>query len=537
MILVRCICRLFLCLVLKTPLERPPEPLPAIEAHHSIGREDLQDASIKTVRPKILTVFFLGYMNLCSRNWLQFFQGETMRVKKRVWLLAAAVWIGLAGTAAADDNQRLTIDQAVEMAKANNALIREATARSRAAVEAYRATRADLFPKASAAYGYAHLKETPFMYFTRTTVGPDSRVAPFYVVTGSERVEAPTGSRDNFRWEASLTQPLFTGFALTTRVRMAELGIDIAALQEEQAVADVVKQAKLAFFDVLMARKMLATAREAEATLAAHAADARQFYGQGLIAYNDLLQSEVALADAVQQRTRAEAAVEMACAAFNTVIGRQLQTPVTLVEKVALPSAPPPLDRLINRAENLRPELQRLDLSLAQLEAAARLAASRYYPTVALVGRYEQEGDDWRASENDFRNSYNTTVALQAEWTFFEWGKTRAEVAKQRRDYEALAAKADGVRDSIRLEVKDAAVKLSVALVNIETARTALEQAEENLRITRLRYRQQMATTTEVLDATLARSQAHTNYHAARYAALKAEAELERAVGATGAIS
>lgn len=452
-----------------------------------------------------------------------------MKPGKRVWVLASALWIGLAGAVAADDSQRLTVDQAVAMARANNALIREAAARSRAAEDAHRAARADLFPKAAAAYGYAHLEETPFMYFEKAVVIPPG------LTVGSKRIQAPTGARDNFRWQASLTQPLFTGFALTTRVKMAELGIDIAAVQAVQAVADVVKQAKLACFDVLMARQMLATGEEAESTLAAHAEDARRFYDQGLIAYNDLLQSQVALADAVQQKTRAEAAVEMAGAALNTVIGRPLQAPVRLEEVEVLPSAPPALERLIALAESHRPELQRLDLSLAQLEAAARLAASRFYPTVALVGRYEQEGDDWRARENDFRNSYNATVALQAEWTFFEWGKTRAEVAQQRHDHQALAARADGVRDSVRLEVKDAAVNLSVALVNIETARAALAQAEENLRITRLRYREQMATTTEVLDATLARSQAQTNYHAARYAALKAEAELERAVGAPAA--
>jgi outer membrane protein TolC len=454
-----------------------------------------------------------------------------MNPGKRVWVIAAVVLIGLAGSAAADEIQRLTVDEAVEMAKTNNALVREAAARSRAAVEAHRAARADLFPKASGAYGYVHLKETPFMYFTRTTVGPDYRVAPFYVVTGSERIEAPTGSRDHFHWEASLTQPLFTGFALTTRVRMAELGIDIAALEEVLATADVVRQTKLAFFDVLMTEQLLTTSREAETTLAAHAADARKFYEQGLIAYNDLLQSEVALADAVQQKTSAGATLEMAGAALNTIIGRHLENPVQLETVSTPPPAPEPLERLLSRAEDFRPELQLLDLSLAKLDASARLAASSYYPTVALVGSYNQEGDDWRARDNDFRNSYNAAVALQAEWTFFEWGKTRAEVAKQRRDHEALAAKADGVRDSVRLEVKNAAVNLSVALANIQTARAALDQAEENLRITRLRYQQQMANTTEVLDATLARSHAQTNYHAAHYTSLKAGAELERAVG------
>ncbi len=456
-----------------------------------------------------------------------------MRSKVVLFFLLLVISGGLSvtPTRGSDTSHRLTLDKAVEMARVNNALIREAAARSQAAVEERRARRADLFPKASAAYGYARLGETPFMYFTQTLVRPDPRVAPFYVVSGSQRIEAATGSKDNFHWEASLTQPLFTGFALTTRVKLADLGIEMAAVQKDQAEADVVKQAKLAFFDTLMAESLLLTARDAETTLEAHVADARQFYDQGLIAYNDLLQSEVALADAVQKKTAAAAGLDMAGAALNTVIGVDIENPVVPVPVEVLPAPPAPLAVLIGEAESRRPELRHLELALAQLDAAARLAASAYYPSVFLVGRYEQDGDNLRATQNDFRNSYNTTVALQAEWTFFEWGKTRAEVAKTRHEHEALAAKADGVRDSIRLEVKNARINLAVALANIKTAQTALAQADENLRITRLRFQQQVAASTEVLDATVAQSQARTNFYAARCNALKAEAELQRAVG------
>lgn len=453
---------------------------------------------------------------------------------KRVIFLLVFLLSGVAPanpTYGSESLHRLALAEAVEMARTNNAMIREATARSQAAVEEHRARRADLFPKASAAYGYARLGETPFMYFTQTLVRPDPRVAPFYVVSGSQRIEAPTGSKDNFHWEVSLSQPLFTGFALTTRVKIADLGIEMAAVQKAQAEADVVKQAKLAFFDTLMAESLLATAKDAEATLQAHVTDAKQFFDQGLIAFNDLLQSEVALADAVQKRATAEAGLEMAGAALNTVIGVDLETPVALVPVEVLPAPPAPLSTLIPEAENRRPELRYLDLTLAQLDAGARLAASAYYPNVSLVGQYEQDGDDPRATQNDFRNSYNTTVALQAQWTFFEWGKTNAEMAKLRREHEALAAKADGVRDSVHLEVKNARVNLAVALTNIKTAQTALDQADENLRITRLRFQQQVATATEVLDATTAQRQARTNFHVARYSALKAEAELQRALG------
>jgi outer membrane protein TolC len=432
---------------------------------------------------------------------------------------------------------RLTLFQAVSLARTNNSQIREAQARSLAAVEALRSSRADLLPKASAAYGYARLKETPFMYFTRTTVAPHPAVAPYYVVAGSERIQAATGPRDNFHWEASLTQPLFTGFALITRVKMAQLGVALGDVAQQQAVADVVKQTKFAFFDVLMAGRYLETARSAQDTLQAHVHDATGFYDQGLIPYNDLLQSQVALAEAVQQRTRAEAGVEIAVAALNTVIGFDLQRPTVVVSVEDLPGIPSDLAVLLDLAEAQRPELRYLDLSLARLEEGARLAASAYYPRLALVGRYEQDGENWQATRNEFRNRHNTTVALQGEWTFFEWGKTRAEVAGLRREYEALAAKAQGVRDSIRLEVNNARLSLTVALANVQTAQAAFVQAAENLRINRLRYQQQVATSTEVLDATVAHSRAATNFHVARYDALKAEAELERAMGVTDATS
>ena len=62
-------------------------------------------------------------------------------------------------------------------------------------------------------------------------------------------------------------------------------------------------------------------------------------------------------------------------------------------------------------------------------------------------------------------------------------------------------------------------------------AKTALAQAKENLRITRMGYRQQAATSTEVLDARSDLTRAETSYYQALYGYLDAVASLERAVG------
>ena len=79
--------------------------------------------------------------------------------------------------------------------------------------------------------------------------------------------------------------------------------------------------------------------------------------------------------------------------------------------------------------------------------------------------------------------------------------------------------------------MKEAWLDTGVMEANITTARTALTQAEENMRITRLGYRQQAVTSTEVLDARTDLTAAQTRYYQALYGTLTARARLERAMG------
>ena len=81
-------------------------------------------------------------------------------------------------------------------------------------------------------------------------------------------------------------------------------------------------------------------------------------------------------------------------------------------------------------------------------------------------------------------------------------------------------------RGSLRAELD-----LEEAEKNIPTTKKAVEQAEENLRVSRERYRAQVTTSTEVLDAQTLLSQARTNYHNALYDHNLAKAGLMRAVG------
>ena len=116
-------------------------------------------------------------------------------------------------------------------------------------------------------------------------------------------------------------------------------------------------------------------------------------------------------------------------------------------------------------------------------------------------------------------------------WTFGEWGKTRSSV----REKESLKKQLIQIRfaliDQIRLQIKEAMLALDEAEKNIPTTKKAIEQAEENLKVSQERYKAQVTTSTEVLDAQTLLTQARTNYYNALYDHNLAKAKLHRAMG------
>ena len=69
-----------------------------------------------------------------------------------------------------NENEVLTLDEAIEIAIANNTIIKEAMESQKAAFEEKKSARADFFPKLSATYSYTRLKETPFAVFVMVSL-------------------------------------------------------------------------------------------------------------------------------------------------------------------------------------------------------------------------------------------------------------------------------------------------------------------------------------------------------------------------------
>ncbi|MBU4471731.1 MAG: TolC family protein [Desulfobacteraceae bacterium] len=404
----------------------------------------------------------------------------------------------------------LSLEEALKIALVNNRSIQEASDKLSAAYAEKKSAGADFLPKASFGYTYTRLNEAPSISLP---VG-----------------NLPLGSEDVYTWNLTLSQPLFTGFGLLSQYEIKKLNMEMSSIQKETLILNLVRDVKKTYFQFLLVEKVQQVAEETVQNLKSHESDAEQFYNQGMIPYNDLLKAKVALANAVQEYERSGAVLKNAGSTLNILLNYDVNRSVALDDIFMLSPASYQLSDLLHEAIENRPELEMVKLAIKQTDQAIRAVKSAYYPQIALVGRYEQTGQDVMASDNDFGDVESSSVTLQANLALFKGGKTKYDVSKYSFEKNALYKKYEGAEKSIQLEVKTVFENLLVSEKNIKTAQESVVQAKENWRITTLQYKEQIATSTDVLDARTFLSQAELNYYRAVYGYMISVAELERAV-------
>ena len=150
---------------------------------------------------------------------------------------------------------------------------------------------------------------------------------------------------------------------------------------------------------------------------------------------------------------------------------------------------------------------------------------------MVLQSRYIKQGDTPDVSGSSSVQADNWDVTAAVKWTFWEWGRTHYSVQEKINQREQVKEALTQIKDLIRLEVKEAYLSLREAEKNIGVAEKSIEQAEENFRINQVRYREQVTTSLEVLDAQTLLTQAKNNTYQALYAYNLARSRLTRAIG------
>ena len=405
----------------------------------------------------------------------------------------------------------IDLDRTVALALDANIDARISSQRTLAADAVVKSRRTEFLPTFSTQYGYARSDE------------------PVFALDPAAGVIQP---EEQYQWVTSITQPIFTGFALTNQYQLAKMGLDAARFNEALVRRDVVFEAKRVYFLVLKAQKLKAVSEEAVAMLEAQTEVAVNYHEVGMTPLNDLLKTKVELANARQDLVAAQNELEIARTNFNLLLRRSIDTPVAPADILDYPLLGLSLAECLEAAEKDRLEVTVADLEVEIRQKEVSLAKKDYFPSVQVRGNYYKQGTDWQVDGGEgISDSSFWEIQAQARWDFWQWGKTGHGVAEKRSKLAEARLNRSNLLDNIQREVKRAWLKADESEKNIATVQSAIDQAREGYRISEELFKEQMATSTDVLDSRTQLSETMTRYYNALYDFQIALAALDRAMG------
>jgi outer membrane protein TolC len=419
----------------------------------------------------------------------------------------------------------ITLDSAIQQALAASRRLAELQSRTEAAEYAVAGRRAADRPAVSLLGGY-----------TRTNHVDEFSIA----FPGRAPVVVYPDIPDNYRTRLDLQWPIYTGGRAGA--------LEAAARAEREATAGDLDAARADLrLEVTRAFWALVTARDTEAVLArsvdvadAHVKDLRARLAQGLISPNDVSSAEaqashqhVLALEAANQRAVAEADLRRLTA--NETPGRLEPDVATEMRREtsgpAGDAASKQTAELIAAALTRRAERRSLQQRAASAADRAKAAGAAARPQVSIGGGYDYARPNPRIFPRtpDWRSSWDASVNVS--WSLWDGGRRAAEQGEARALAAALATRVEDFDRQLTFEVRARQLDVDSSREAVTAAADEVRAATDAERVVGERYRAGVATSTDVLEAQVARLQAELDRTRAIANLRLAEARLQRALG------
>lgn len=329
----------------------------------------------------------------------------------------------------------------------------------------------------------------------------------------------------NFASRFSGSWTLFDSFRTERQIRRADLFRQSAEWSGKAADQAIVLQVVGAYQSVLYAQRQVDVAEHEQETAQALMTQTEQHVQAGLGLESDRMSAQVNLAARKEELIGARGQLALAWADLGNAMGAPDLQPAQLqpIEAHTFPQTS--LADELALAAKTRPDLAALsDAQKAQV-AAVGAARSDFGPRVNAYGNWEEDRGSITSSGGN-----NWVAGVQISIDLLPLGK-RDQLARETAAQQRIDAQQTQARNQVRLDVSRAHIQRETAEQSLETARAAMDQAAESLRILRNRYGAGLATITDLLRAGDAERQSQTNYWHAVYGNAMAYAQLLYAEG------
>ncbi|MCX6966457.1 MAG: TolC family protein [Verrucomicrobia bacterium] len=344
----------------------------------------------------------------------------------------------------------------------------------------------------------------------------------------------PMVSIQDKTWQVTVqvNQLLYSGGRVQSALRIARLSQDETFFRLCDAIDTVIATVRTQFYQVLVNRALIGVQEESVALLSSQLADQETRYRAGTVPRFNVLQAQVALANAQPNLIAARNNYHLAQLQLAKTLGYETrnlparQEPFNLMGELSIPPVTMDLACALQTARERNPSLRAQRQNILIEVEDVLLQKAGYKPTLSANAGYIVENNRLSRNLGDVVNGW--FFSLQGNWNIFDGGETYGKVKQARARLEQAKINYEDTVQQVDVQVQQAWANLLQARETITSGQATVTQAKEAVRLARERLNAGVGTQLDVLNATVQLTQAQTTELQARNSYNAALAEFDR---------
>lgn len=294
-----------------------------------------------------------------------------------------------------------------------------------------------------------------------------------------------------------LEQPIYMGGKIRAAHAMAKIGENMAVEHVRMSKSEVLLETDCAYWQLMRLEEQIIAVRKYKETIASLVKNLQDSEKVGMITSNDVLEAQVRYnaADLLLQKT--EHGKVLAQMNLCRLIGLDLETELHLQD--SLTAEIPPVIWLLDSAVSQRPDYSILLSELNMKEKQVALSRSDFLPQLGVTAGYGYGGGVKLNGGDATGAGFSALAAVKIP--VFHWGEGRNKIRSARIEEEISHLNLEKYADLMHLEISSDKYALQDAQTRIRLTKSALRQAEENLKVSTDQYQVGMETLTALLEA------------------------------------
>ena len=313
--------------------------------------------------------------------------------------------------------------------------------------------------------------------------------------------------KDGMLGGISATMPLFTGGQIVNGNKLAELGVNMKALQKKQTDDEVRLEVERYFWQIVMLKEKLKTISLVEKQLERLETDVQASVDAGIVTRNDLLQVQLKKNDVLSGKIQLENSLNVSLSLLGQYIGAKSDSiDVAFVVEEHLSESPQTLFCNHTDAVERTNEYGLLKQNLQASKLQYKMAVGKNLPTVAIGGGLVYDNFVMGQDQSFYMGFVTVSVPISG-W----WGGTHS-IKKHKLQVKNAENLLNDNSEMLVIRMQNVWNTLNDSYRKAEIALLSVEQSSENLRLNMDYYSAGTATMSELLDAQTLYQQSRDKY-------------------------